>query len=358
MKNKVLIVIATVLGTVFIWILFLNLFESDNINHHYFIRKYSNNSVLKLDKIINKVSNFKYIDNISSNDSIIELEKKILDDNKIEYKLYFNDFEFKNRVVKKVVMPEGCNLLYYHKNKVYFTKSFKLYSCDVKTNKILNYPLKNLKLSTIKFLNTSNDELILFGELIQENKFISGFFKLSLNDYIITPLKIVETNLKSQFLANTLKYVGEFTFSQSDSVCSFACDKYSKIYFFDKNGNYIKELTTKDNAPIPIILTNENGDSFYSRGSTWNTNTAAFVKNGYVYVFSAREKSYLSLIIDKYSLKNLNYLESYKIKCNNFGSRDITNLFINENGIVVSFSYNYASLKFSRYTDDYFFTNP
>ena len=204
-----------------------------------------------------------------------------------------------------------------------------------------------MKISVIKFLHNSFDEIMVFGEQQKDNKFLSGFFKISLKTLKINPVKIIETNNDSKFLSNSLKYVGEFTYSKTDSILSYACDKYSRVFFFSIKGEFKKVLLTKDESPIPLILTNENGDSFYGRG-TYNTNTACFVKNGFIYVFSARAKNKLDLIIDRYSYNNLKYDKSYKIKCKNYCSKDITNLFIDVNGIILSFTTNYVSLKFSR----------
>jgi len=348
MKNKFFVIVATVFCTLFLWILYLNFFESNRVDYHFFNRNFSNNTVLVFDKLTDKISNFDFIDNIPSNDSIIELEKKVFNADTIECKLYFTDLDFKRKIIRNTRIPKNCNILFYKKDRVYFTKEFNFFSCNICNNKIEKYPLTNLKIANVKFLNNSKEEMLVFGELKEGNKFLTGFFKVSLLNLTIQPIKILETNNKNQYLANTLKYVGEFTYSPSDTILSYACDKYSRIYFFDKTGNYIKELITSENVPLPTISTNEKGDSFYSRGGTWNTNMVSFMKNGFVYVFSAREIDKLNLILDKYSFTDLKYIETYKIKCDSYNSRDITNLFINENGIVLSFTQNYASFKFSR----------
>ena len=72
MKNKFLITVTTVFVTIFLWILYLNFFDSKNVNYRFFERKYNNTTkVLTLLKLNKKMSKLNYLDNVPSNDSII-----------------------------------------------------------------------------------------------------------------------------------------------------------------------------------------------------------------------------------------------------------------------------------------------
>jgi hypothetical protein len=348
MKNKFLITVITVFATIFLWILYLNLFDSNNVNYRFFERKYNNTKVLTLVKLNKKMSNLNYIDNVPSNDSIIEMDKEPEGEDSLKCHFYCCDFNFKKIKIKQIILPKNCNVIFYNNNKTFYTRGFQFYSCDLSNNKISKYNLKNFKIASIKFLYNSKNEFIAFGEIKQKNMFNTGFFKIDLDNNTIVPIKIVDKNNESQFLTNTLKYAGDFSYFINERIFSYTCDKSAKIFFFNVQGIYIKEVTTNDNVPLPQILTNEKGDSFYGREGTWNTNTGIFLKNNFVYVFSSRSKEKYDLILDKYSYTTTKYIESFKIRCNEYSSRDITNMFFKNDLLIVTFTTDYASFKFSR----------
>lgn len=324
----------------------LNIFESNDIDFHFFDRNFAKNNILSYSKKQNKISEMDYIDNVPNNDYIIELDKKRFSDDSVSCNFYFNDYNFKRLISKRITLPKSQNILFYHKSNVYYTKQFDLYSCNIDNNEIKKIDFKNFKFQNIIFI--SDSKFIALGELKESKNFIEGFFLLDVSNGSVRLLKKISSSDYMCFLENSLKYTGEFTNSFTDDIISYTCDKNSNVYIFDKNGNFISKIETNDKVPLPKILTNSAGDSFYARGKTWNTNAAGFIKNGFLYVFSCRDEERNNLVVDKYSLNTNKYEQSYMIKCDGYSSRDITNLFVNDKQIILSFTSGYASLKFSR----------
>ena len=81
----------------------------------------------------------------------------------------------------------------------------------------------------------------------------------------------------------------------------------SLVYIFTKDGNFITNITTKENVPIPQI-TNFNETYMYKRGHTFSTNIGSFVIGNDIHIISNRVvENKNAIIVDRYSIKNSNY---------------------------------------------------
>ena len=111
------------------------------------------------------------------------------------------------------------------------------------------------------------------------------------------------------------------------------------------------ELNTKDYTNLPKIINRNNVEFSYSNDGKGYSNAGVFCINDFVYVFSMASSFNNKIIIDKYSINEKKYINSYKLNYNKYNSKDISDVIFdyNENKIIIAFSLNYASFKFSRY---------
>jgi hypothetical protein len=363
MKNKFLIGVITFFSAIIFVIVLLNIFDSNSKKEYLFDRKFIAENILSFEKKYNKMDQSKdvvseYIMYVRSDNSIVEQGKKIFDNDRNDHKFYFSDLNFISKTTKSALLPNRCNIILCDKNRLFYTLEFKLFEYDFATKTSREIKLKNFKAFSLKSLSNDkyNTKFLCFGESFVNGKFCTGFHIIDIDSTSIITSKVLQNSRITSMPKNSLVYTGCFTTSYDKSVISYCCDKYSKIYFFDSNGNYIKELITKDNVPLPKILKNQEGNSFYSRGGTWTTNLGMFIKNDGVFVFSGRSKKENTIIkggskiiIDQYSYNTLQYVQSFKIDYNNLNSRNITNVFIAKDKIVVGFEFYYASFIFSKY---------
>ncbi len=348
MKNKFLVGVITVFVTLVLCIVSLN-FLNPSKETFYFDRVFSKDTILTLDKDFKKMNNDEYVKYVYSDNLIVEHDTKIIDENQKEYSFYLNDINFKNRVAKKIILPRNSNVLLCNLEEIYYTNNFILYKNDFATKKSFQISDSRIKVFSLKTLPNSKSKLLCFGEYKQKDSFVTGFFVVDIATNNIKIVKNLENNQETTMPKNGLIYAGCFNFNYEKTILVYTCNKYSKIYFFNSKGMFIKELITADNVPLPEIFTNKKGDSFYSRGGTWTTNMGMFIKNDKIFVFSYRAKEEFKLLIDEYSYLNLRYVKSYKLNYLNQNVKSIRNVFIDKDKIVIGFEFNYASFIFSRY---------
>ncbi len=349
MKNKFLVGIITFFGTILLIITSLNLFDSNTKKYYSFIRKFDNKNVLlKFQNRNDKANEDEYVGYVNSDKYIIESDKENIDNETISYKFYIRDLSFNNLVIKNVNLPSTSNLLFCNSTKVIFSNYLKLYDKQINNSKVTEIKLKNLIVSSIKPIINSDSKFLCLAQHFVNNKYETGFFIIDFLTNEILTSKIVETEDIPNVPKNGLKYSGMFSILDNN-IISYSCNKFSKIYFFDKNGFFVKELTTCDKTPLPIITKNSQNTSFYSRSGTWNTNMGIFIKNNKIFVFSATNKILDKVVIDEYSYSNLQYIQSYKLDYNNQNSFCVRDVFVNNNKIIIGFEFYYASFIFSRH---------
>lgn len=330
-------------------IAFFNFANSSSKKTFSFNRKFTNSSILNFEKSHEKMNESEYVIYANSDKFIVERDKKIFNTKNDEYKFYFSDINFKNKCKINEVLPTGSNILTSDLEKTLYTNKFKLYQYKTDTKLSEEIILKNFKIISLKALLNSKVEFLAFGELYENKVYSTGFYVIDISTGEIIKSKTIEKNINTIVPINQLRYSGKFNSSYEKTKIYFYCDKYSKIYFFDINGLFTKELSTNENVPLPKITTTKQGASFYTQGATWYTNMGVFFKENKIFVLSAASKIKKSIVIDEYSYKTLKYKQSFKLNYNNMTSGSIRNIFIDNNRIVICFDFYYASFIFSRY---------
>jgi len=349
MKNKFLIGTITFFITMFIIIL-LNTFESETKKHYSFDRRFeSNQEILKFEKKSQKLNENEYVMSINSDNNIVERDIISKEKDYDTYKFFIRDLNFTNEQINEVKIPKGSNILFCDNTLIIYSNYFKLYKYDLKTNISSEIKLDNLKVNSIIPIANSKTEFLCFAEYKVSDEYITGFYFVDFETKKIKLSKLLENDKTSSVPKNALIYSGKFAKFQNEKIISYYCDKFSKIYFFNNNGKYLKELTTLDETPKPIITKNQQGFSFYSRKGAWNTNMGMFLKEGKIFVLSASNENYSDIIIDEYLLSDLKYIQSYKINYNNQSTYNVRNVFSTKNSIIIGFEYDYASFIFAKH---------
>lgn len=340
MRTKVNVAIITFLMTMICIVIYLNFSKSDSWKSYSFERKYSNPKNFKFEKEASKMSNDNYLMFIDSDTLIAESEP--LEDKDI-YAFFFKDKNLKNITHFTAKIPEGSNRLLCNLNEIYFTNKFQLYKYDTKsrTNQLIGIP--NFKIISLRTIDFDNKIYLFFGEQKTNNEFITGFYIYNLKNKTIKISKEISKSSDSKTTINTLEYSGNYKVSKEDNTIIYYCDKYSKIYVFDNMAKYIKTITTKDNVPLPKIISNENGINFYSRDGTYNTNMGVIIKNDKLLVFSASNNNKFKITIDQYSIEQNKYVKTYLVDFKNYRSNDLRNAFLFQNKLVLVTEFNYAS---------------
>ncbi len=349
MKNKVLIATITFFFTIIASILFLNTFTAKTIKVYEINRKFSNDLILKFQNLNYKTITNRRARNVSSKKYICETFTFNNDEKTDSCHIFKTDYDFKEKVFLKARLPKNAFIVEVDSNTINYTINFKLFTHTIKTK--LNHAIlpSNLKIYSIKSLTKSN-VIICFGEYNEKkNDFKTGFFAVNISSKQIKKLKIVETSKFSKSTINALRYSGLFNNSNESGLNIYTCSKYSKIYLFDENGYFLKELSTQEKIPLPTVKINEIGNSFFVQGSTFYTNKSCFVKDKRIFVFSDI-KNNESIIIDEYDYLNLTYINSFKLHFRNLTTRDINKVFVKDNKVILAFNDFYASFIFSRYT--------
>jgi hypothetical protein len=345
MKNKLLVGVITFFATIFLMILFLNIFDSDSKKEYSFDRKFNNKSILKFENSYLKTNENEHVAFLKSDNYIVERDKKVIDTINESNTFYFEDFNFKNKQRIEAILPIGSNILYCDLNKVIFTKRFSLFQYDFKTKITKQIDFKGLKVNTIKPIKNSETTFLCFAEYHQDNRYNTAFYIIDFKTKQIELSKELETTDYDDFLSNSLRYIGKFIAIKEKNIIGYYCEKYSKIFFFNDDGKFIKELQTSDRVPLPKIAKNSQGNRFYSQDGTWYSNLGIFMKDDKIYVFSQATKEKDFMTIDQYSWDQLEYIQSYKLSYKNINSGGIYNLHLDKNRVIICFDYDYASFK-------------
>ncbi len=347
MKNKFLITLISVLLGLVICIVITEFFNVTSKKKYYFDRNFISKSILKFEKTYPKMDQSEYVMYLRSDNNIVERDRTEIDEKNSKYKFYFSDQLFSKKSYRTIVLPNNLNVILCNFNKLFYSNKLILNSFDFDTNITIKYSFKDLKIINMKGI--SKTKYLCFGEAKDKhNNYNTGFFIIDISNNTYLYSKIIQTNDYSICPENALMYSGTFTYNSDtpNNIISYCCDKYSSIYFFDENGYFIKELKTKENLPLPQILKNSKGDSFYGRSGTWSSNSGMFMNENEIFVFSTRSDFFTKIIIDQYSFKTLEYKNSFKLIYNKSNSNSIRNVYKLKNKILIGFEFNYASFIF------------
>jgi hypothetical protein len=265
-----------------------------------------------------KISNMAKI----TNKLICDFQLKKYDsiDNLCEMSYYdINSFNNSNKFTFR--LPKNAQIEYCNKENVFYINKYELSAYYIKNKKHQNLNLANFKIYTLIDLGIDSSKLLIFGQYKVGSHFQTGFYLFDLNTKIITPSKIIETNKLSKASENLLIYSGKFSIIDTNTI-SYCCGKLSKIFFFNVQGDFIKELITKDKSPKATLVTNTSG-TFFKRGSAFNTNSAVLKLSDKLLVFSSRTNEKNVIMVDTYSYKTNSYLSSSEILYKNKSSTDI-----------------------------------
>jgi hypothetical protein len=355
MKNKFLIGILAFFAAIATIIFVLNFSHSDSYKTNYFERKFSEKEILKFDKNYNLLCNdFTYGIFKSSNDYIVDgnLKNKDLISKNIECNIYISNNSFSDKKHKTIKLPDS-NVLLVDENNILYSHGSILHVLNLKTSKISKSKIKNVNILNIISLGNLPNKYLFFGGAIINNVQKIGFFVIDLIDNTISESKIIETNTTSFRLDIVTMYAGCFQKTVDNSII-YTCERNPKIFMFDEFGIFYNVLITKDNTPMPEVIKDSNGYCTFSRKS-WFTNSGVFLDKENIFVFSLVSKIQDKIIIDQYSKKTNDYIQSFKLDYNNFNASDIFSVVMCKNGITIKFESNYASFKFSRYNDGNFY---
>jgi hypothetical protein len=163
----------------------------------------------------------------------------------------------------------------------------------------------------------NKDTTICFAAIVQDStkQIESGFYPYSV---------VNNTYRKDQCLAlfdlpnpydfhqeRVLAYNGFF--SESDDYITYTFYYFPDIIIFNKKGEYVDRIKTKDNVPSPSVIRYKNYFVF-ERKKAYNSNFASFVYKDKIYVLSAQSISHLGkYLIDCYSFKSKEYLYSFYV---------------------------------------------
>ncbi|MXO06455.1 hypothetical protein [Flavobacterium sp. HBTb2-11-1] len=348
MKNKYLVGLITVFVSIIVCITVLNLVNSSSKKNYYFDRTFVENNFFKFSKTISKL-NYKsdFLFNINSDNLLVEKEFLNNANSTNFYKLYLSDLNFEKKNRKDIDLPMSADIKLCIKNVVFYVQKFKLYNYNLISKNREEIKLKNFKIVSLFPLKGSETKFISFGELLKDGVYYAGFFIIDTKSSTVNSLKILEETKESKVISSSLQYSGSFSSNTDNGFLVYCCNKYSKIYFFSaQTGVYKKVLTTKEDVPLPQILQNNKGDSFYARGTTRNTNMGMFLKDGNVFVFSARSPLDNRILVDIYSSDSFKYEKSIKFFYKNFDSKSIEMIVLNGNKIIIGFSTDYAVFNF------------
>lgn len=327
-------------------IIYLNINKSSSINSYKFKRIFSNNIILNFNKSY-FIQNLKEgIFLITTNDSLIYTFNSYTDSSqKLNYSI--QSFDYNLNLKKKTYhnIPKYSNILFTNSTTTIYTNLFSLFFHDNENQLNRKINLTDFKVFKIYPLK-KNHQFVCLGELKHDGKYKTGLFIIDSNQQKISQIVAVfESNLSTSASQNFLRYSGEFT--QSSNQIIYCCDKFSKVYVTDINGENYQSFSTDDKTPLPQVINNLKGTFFYKRGATWGVNYGIFSKQDKYYVFSARSIIKDSLILDVYSKFGSKYLFSSKLYYKNKVSSDISRVYFYNNRIIIAFDDSFASFVYS-----------
>lgn len=329
-----LIIISTI-------VIVLKNFNLKQSKRYIFQRSYQNNTTLKIES----QQRFEKNTFLAINDSLICTYK--FSDSLNIFVIYNKSFE---KMIKRF---DFSNLNFkqissFNENSVLFIDKFRLYNYSVNKKNISKYnTLENLKVFSSLILDKRASNILLLAELKNKNSYETGFFIFNTKNSKITTSRIIEVNDKSAKIKNTLIYSGKF--NKHNNITSYMCDKTSDIFFFDKNGGYLKKINTKDSTPKPKTVSSDIG-VFYDRGNTYNTNNGILKEYDNIYIFSSRTKDTNNIVIDIYSYDTGKYVNSIKFYYKNKTSVDINIVSIIDDNIFIFFDNEWIKLKMIKKT--------
>lgn len=354
MKNKFLIGLLAFFAAIFTIVIFLNLSHSNSIKDYSFNRKFSKNEILKFENKYNLLGNDNTYQLFSSTrESIVEGKLKEFESEESNYDLFFSDGSFSNKTHKVLKLPIS-NVLLIDKNYTIYSHNKNLYQLDLATNFSIKTTVKNINVCSIIRLYNMPNMYLFFGGAFLDNTYKTGFFVLDMLNNKIIESKIIQSDSASYRLDTITMYAGYFQ-KTADNSLIYTCERNPMIFIFNSKGVSYKEIMTKDNTPMPKIIKNSRNMYFFSHDGSTYTNSGVFTDNDNLFVFSMASKFRDKIIIDQYSKKTKKYVQSYKLSYNNYNSNDIANVIIDKDKLILKFESNYASFKFSRYTDGNFY---
>jgi len=354
MKNKFLVGLLAFFSAILTTILFLNYSNSDSKKDYSFDRKFSNNEILKFDNSYDLLSN----DNSyqlfnSTGESIVEGKSIETESKESQYDLFFSDGSFSNKIHKTLKLPDS-NVLLIDKNHAIYSHEKNLYQLDLANNSSIKTTIKDINICSIISIDNIPNKYLFFGGAFLDKTYKTGFFVLDMLHNKIIESKIIQTDSVSYRLDTVTMYAGYFQKTVDKSLI-YICERNPMIFLFNKNGVLDGDLKTKDNTPMPKIIKNSKNMYFFSRDGSTYTNSGVFTDKENLFVFSMASKLKDKIIIDQYSRKTKEYVQSFKLNYNNYNSNDIANVIIDKEKLILKFESNYASFKFSRYTDGNFY---
>lgn len=290
-----------------------------------FDRDYNNESLYDKVSIINSmVSPYGFISNNSNkiisyhqNDSTYTIEtfdlKNMIKEDPYSFNLLNNEY------------PNIINGL--NKEKIYFLNKGDHYSYNTSSFTIEKaFYANNFKIFRFYFVN--NSEVLFFGEYKKGDSISTGLF-LKKEDSIIN----LHTEYKADLFNKNLEIFYDGLFKESSEYYSYAFYHLSKILLISKKDLSITTINTKENITQEIPSQEY---PFYTNNTLTNKNN--FIKEEILYnisfILDLNNKN--GLVLDKYSLKENNYIGSifiesdYIINNTHIGSIDFynNNLFI------------------------------
>lgn len=230
-------------------------------------------------------------------------------------------------------LAKTAQLKYCTRNRVYYIDRFGLYGYNPESQVHEKLTAENLK--CLNILQVNANTLILFAEEANGSKYTTGYYTIDLDTKKISLSKLLEDNEVSHAPNNSLIYSGKFKRVDQNSVIYY-CDKYSKVYFFDNEGRFVKEFTTADQAPKPQLVSDKHA-FYYKRGNTFNVNNSIHVENDKLLAFSCRSEPVKYMIIDIYSLETGKYLSSTKLQYKDWNCPDIISVSKSGRNAIINF---------------------
>lgn len=317
-------------------IIFLKSYKFNFKKDYYFDRNITKTSILKPIKIpiLDSIKNHDFI--LATDNIITVYESQLPQNNSINIKQY--DI-IKKTIVKnfKTTLPIGT-ISFVNNDNLFYIDKFQLLSKNIISNKISSISKLNLKIFNAFPISNINEYIIL-GEIKMAGLTKVAFIKYNTITNISKVIREININNEG---TNRNFLMSNGVFSKNSNYITYTFNKSSKIFVFNKNGNFINQINTKENVPNPEII-EFNGSFGYKRGATYSTNIATFIKNDDVYILSERINEDKKIIIDRYSLKNGKYKNSFALNNTEYGNKKVNNIFQIGNLIIINSSSDFKS---------------
>lgn len=214
------------------------------------------------------------------------------------------------------------------KDYCFYVDRFKIKSINLHDSSTDTLALNHISIYSV--FECPDQSLLALG--YQEDTYSTTFYKIIQGQAIpLKKIKKEETNDKSHIMTNFLSYNGAFC--KANNYIIYRCDLQSLIFLFDLKGNYITTIKTKENIPEPTI-TVFNDIYVYTRERTFNSNVGAFTHKGYLNVISYRSNNSYQVVVDRYSISNGEYVNSYTLDDLQCSNRKIRQVFQTKDKVV------------------------